>query len=209
MKRRLVFLMVPFLFVIVFCIIVPVKAEQGVTGKTIKVGFVGPLSGPAAIVGINGVEGIRLYFKHLNDTGGIHGRKLTLVVEDDGYHPARHLAGVKKMLYRDKVFCFAGNTGTPCIPASIPLIEKEKVPVVAPIATRSKPFIPFERYFFFMALQYDVQARLMVDYIMKDIKAVQPKIAFIGQNDSLGKMGLIGVKESGSTRISVKSAKFC
>jgi branched-chain amino acid transport system substrate-binding protein len=90
-------------------------AEPGITADTIKIGAFGPITGPAAYIGLGGRDGANLAVKEINASGGINGRKLQLLFEDDGHSPAKALAAVKKLIDQDQVFvlfCVAGSNGT-------------------------------------------------------------------------------------------------
>jgi len=91
------------------------RAEQGVTAATIEIGGFGPITGPAAYIGLGGRDGANLAIKEINAAGGVNGRKLVLHFEDDGHSPAKALAAVKKLIDEDHVFaifCVAGSNGT-------------------------------------------------------------------------------------------------
>ncbi|HEY1749319.1 MAG TPA: ABC transporter substrate-binding protein [Xanthobacteraceae bacterium] len=90
-------------------------AQQGLTADTITIGAFGPITGPAAYIGLAGRDGAALAIKEVNDAGGINGRKLNMIFEDDGHSPAKALAAVKKLVDDDKVFALfnvAGSNGT-------------------------------------------------------------------------------------------------
>jgi branched-chain amino acid transport system substrate-binding protein len=91
------------------------KAEPGVSADKITLGAFGPITGPAAYIGLAGRDGASLAIKELNAAGGINGRKIELIFEDDGHSPAKALAAVKKLIDQDQVFaifCVAGSNGT-------------------------------------------------------------------------------------------------
>jgi branched-chain amino acid transport system substrate-binding protein len=93
----------------------PAASEQGITGDTITIGAFGPITGPAAYIGLAGRDGAALAIKEINAAGGINGRKVEMIFEDDGHSPAKALAAVKKLVDEDKVFalfCVAGSNGT-------------------------------------------------------------------------------------------------
>ena len=93
----------------------PASAEQGVTADTITIGAFGPITGPAAYIGLAGRDGAAMAIKEINAAGGVNGRKLDMIFEDDGHSPAKALAAVKKLIDEDKVFalfCVAGRNGT-------------------------------------------------------------------------------------------------
>ena len=90
-------------------------AEPGVTQDTITIGAFGPITGPAAYIGLGGRDGANLAIKEINAAGGINGRKLNMIFEDDGHSPTKALAAVKKLIDQDQVFmifCVAGSNGT-------------------------------------------------------------------------------------------------
>ena len=94
---------------------IPAAAEQGVTADTITIGAFGPITGPAAYIGLAGRDGAAMAIKEINAAGGINGRKLNMIFEDDGHSPAKALAAVKKLIDEDKVFMLfnvAGSNGT-------------------------------------------------------------------------------------------------
>lgn len=89
--------------------------EPGVTQDTITIGAFGPITGPAAYIGLAGRDGAGMAIKEINAAGGIKGRKLSMIFEDDGHSPTRALAAVKKLIDQDHVFmifCVAGSNGT-------------------------------------------------------------------------------------------------
>lgn len=91
------------------------NAEPGITADTIKIGAFGPITGPAAYIGLAGRDGANLAIREINAAGGINGRKLTMIFEDDAHSPTKALAAVKKLIDQDQVFaifCVAGSNGT-------------------------------------------------------------------------------------------------
>ena len=68
-------------------------AEDGVTANRIVLGQAAVFSGPAAQLGIQMRNGIKAYFDYVNDAGGVHGRKIELVTEDDRYEPVGGAGG--------------------------------------------------------------------------------------------------------------------
>jgi branched-chain amino acid transport system substrate-binding protein len=94
----------------------PARADDaGVTPDSIAIGAFGPITGPAAYIGLAGRDGANMAIKEINAAGGINGRKLSMIFEDDGHSPTKALAAVKKLIDQDHVFmifCVAGSNGT-------------------------------------------------------------------------------------------------
>lgn len=86
--------------------------QQGVAAETITIGAYGPITGPAAYIGLAGRDGMMLAVKEINAAGGINGRKINVVFEDDAHSPTRALAAVKKLVEQDKVFAIMSVAGS-------------------------------------------------------------------------------------------------
>ena len=167
-----------------------VAAEVGVTDTTIRLGTYQPLSGPLAPYAVLG-RTIASFFKMVNDRGGIHGRKIELLMRDDGYNPANTRVVAKELVERDKVFAFVGGLGTPTGLAVADYLNQHKIPHVAPASGYSGWANPPKTYLFAAATNYAVESRLLTRYVAEHLKA--KKVAVFYQNDPFGKEGLDGV----------------
>ena len=79
--------------------------QPGVSDTEIVIGSSNSFSGPLAFTGEQITKfGVDLYFKVINDAGGIHGRKVRTVYYDDGYRPQDAVANTKKLVEQDRVF---------------------------------------------------------------------------------------------------------
>ena len=109
---------------------VPVAwSERGVTDTEIRIGQWGPQTGPAALWG-NVARGTGCYFEMINAEGGIHGRRLTYFLRDDGYMPPKTKAVVKELVEDKKVFGIACGLGTATGMAVKKYLHTKKVPWV-------------------------------------------------------------------------------
>lgn len=79
-------------------------SAQGVTDTTVKVGNSIATSGPLAPVGVPFKAGIEAYFKMINDNGGVNGRTIEYVHQDDEFNPEKGKAAVDKMINDGKDF---------------------------------------------------------------------------------------------------------
>src|SRR5690606_26783047 len=84
----------------------------GVTEDTITIGAYGPITTGAAFVGLGGRDGMILAIEEVNAAGGIHGRKIEAIFEDDAFSPTKALAAVKKLVEQDGVFMILGLSGS-------------------------------------------------------------------------------------------------
>jgi branched-chain amino acid transport system substrate-binding protein len=69
----------------------------------IRVGWIGPLTGNAASLGVDSAPAIELIFDKINKAGGIHGAKLKLVIEDDQYNAGKTLSAYNKLVHLDGI----------------------------------------------------------------------------------------------------------
>ncbi|HZY02267.1 MAG TPA: ABC transporter substrate-binding protein, partial [Anaeromyxobacteraceae bacterium] len=102
----------------------------GVTDTEITIGITGPLSGPAAAWGTIALAS-EAYARYVNDQGGVHGRKLKIVLKDDGYNPGRAVANMNEM--KDQVFAVIGTVGTAVLNANKDLVAEAGLPLVFPL----------------------------------------------------------------------------
>ena len=168
----------------------------GVTETNIRVGMITDLTGPLAFLGQEISAGAQLYLRHVNEQGGVHGRTLELLVEDDGYQPPRTIAAFRKLVDRDGIFCFVGNMGSTTTMATFPFIERERIPLIMPGTYNSAIYQPPKRYVFAADPSYSVQSWIMVKYILEVEKTEAPRLAVVYQDDDYGHDGLSGLREA-------------
>ncbi|MFH1625273.1 MAG: ABC transporter substrate-binding protein [Pseudomonadota bacterium] len=167
------------------------EEARGVTKDTIKVGLSCDFTGPAADdLGAEGHGGAaRNYIRYVNAQGGVNGRKIQLIIEDDHYSPARALAAFKKLVFRDRILALLGPGGTGQTKMLTPQIEKEKVPSIG-VSASENVVIPFRKYLFIPSSSYQDQIRIIVDYMINTLKAdKEVKIAFVAPDNEWGKDG--------------------
>src|SRR5918996_609113 len=80
------------------------RETRGVTKTEIVLGMHTDLSGPAATYGVSSSNAVRMRFDEVNEKGGIHGRKIKLIVEDTQYQVPRAVQAGTKLINRDKIF---------------------------------------------------------------------------------------------------------
>ena len=128
----------------------------------IRIGYFGDLSGPTLNFGKSALNGVLMAVDELNRTGGINGRKLDVVIEDDQGSPERAASLITKLITQDKVLAvIAGGASGPSL-AAAPRAQAAKVPLISPSSTdpavtRTGDFI--FRVCFIDAFQGEVMAR--------------------------------------------------
>lgn len=167
-------------------------AEPGVTETEVVIGTSTPLSGPAAAWGTTAL-GMEAWARYINDQGGVHGRKIRVVIKDDAYNPGRAVANVKEV--KDEVFAWAGQVGTAVIHAIRDTLTEGKIPFIYPYGNiRMWKGYPKERlrYIFAQYPDYTDEGEFLMTYALQELKA--RRVAVFYQNDEYGRGGLEGVK---------------
>ena len=167
------------------------QGAPGVTPEKIRLGQAAVFSGPAAQLGIQMRNGIKAYFDHVNEAGGVHGRKLELITEDDQYEPARAPAASKKLIEEHKVFALLGYVGTPTGAAHLPVTTQAKVPLVGMFTGAEILREPISRYVFHVRASYYDETDKIVEQV---VSTGGRKISVFYQADSYGEAGRMGTE---------------
>ncbi|MGO4841607.1 ABC transporter substrate-binding protein, partial [Rhizobiaceae sp. 2RAB30] len=101
------------------------------------------LSGIFAAFSAPAVAAARQYFDKVNAAGGVHGRKITYLVEDHGYQVPKAVQAANKLINRDQVFAMLLNLGTPHNIAMFQLMEPTGIPNISPITAAKEMVEPF------------------------------------------------------------------
>ncbi|MEN3376843.1 MAG: hypothetical protein V7604_2198 [Hyphomicrobiales bacterium] len=173
-----------------FC--VQALAEDGVSADTIVFGQAAVLEGPASALGIGMRAGLQAAFDEVNAKGGVHGRKLKLISENDGYEPDRAIAATKKLIEDNKVFALIGAVGTPTSAAAQPIATAAKVPFMGAFTGAGFLRNPKLDNVINIRASYGAETEAWVRHLTEDLKV--SKIAIFYQDDAFGRAGLDGVK---------------
>jgi len=108
------------------------------TNKPIKIGLIAPLSGDAAVYGINPEKGARLAIEEINNNGGINGIKLELITEDSECDPAKGANAIQKLININKTKYLIGGMCSSVTLAIAPTVESNKIVAISPVSTNYK-----------------------------------------------------------------------
>ena len=147
----------------IFGMALTASAEEGVTDTEIHIGQWGPQTGPAAPWG-SVARGTDAYFKMINAEGGIHGRKLVHHYFDDGYNPAKTMAGVKQLQEEVGMFAWVVGVGTAPGLAVKDYIMERKIPWMGPAAASRHWVDRPNKYLFNDYPLYLGDAQVLCDY---------------------------------------------
>jgi ABC-type branched-subunit amino acid transport system substrate-binding protein len=172
-------------------------AQQGVTDTEIVIGDILPLSGPPALLGVAHNIGVRVAVAEINAQGGISGRKVRLISEDDGYVISRTLQGLRKLINIDKVFALTALSGSTQGQAALPLIKESGIPVITTISFAVDFYKPVIKNVFALGTLHP----LVTSEVTKQLAARYPnkKWAIVTQDDEYGELTRQGFDEVQST----------
>ncbi len=167
-------------------------SSPGISDTEIVLGQSCALKGPERKLGKGMRDGALLYFRHINSSGGIRGKKIRLITYDDGYEPGPCLKNTKKLISQDGAFILFGFVGTPTSRVAVPIAVENKVPYFAPYTGAEFLRNPLNRQIFNIRASYHQETDAMVKHLIKDTGVKRVSVFY--QNDSYGKAGLEGVK---------------
>jgi branched-chain amino acid transport system substrate-binding protein len=113
-------------------------AGPAATGDTIKVGVYGDLTGQTSSFGQSTKNGVELAVDEINAAGGVNGKKIQLLIEDDQGRPEQAKTVVSKLINQDKVQAILGEVASTNSLAAAPVAQEAKIPMITPSSTNPK-----------------------------------------------------------------------
>lgn len=165
---------------------------RGVTDTEILIGSHLDLSGPATAIGIQVRNGTDMAIKRINEAGGVHGRQIRLIVEDNGYDPKKAVLASNKLISRDKVFIMMHVVGTPVVLATLQKVMASDMPHLFPFTAAVQTYEPFHPYKFAAFTPYYQQSYIATRYLNQS--AGVTKFGILYQDDDFGLNVLDGVE---------------
>jgi branched-chain amino acid transport system substrate-binding protein len=150
----------------------------------IRIGASASLTGIIAVGGHDLHRSYQLCMKHMNDKGGVLGRKLELVVYDDGSDPATAVRLYEKLITQDKVDLVLGPLSSPITEAVASVTEKHKMPMVTPSASTTSIYRKGRKFIFSMFPAAESQLEGLLDLAAK--KGLKT-VALIGVDSVYGR----------------------
>ncbi len=176
-----------FTFLIMACTLLSCSGND-----TVRLGFIGGLTGRNGDLGTAGRDGAQLAVDSLNAAGGINGRKVELVVRDDTSNPLQ-AQSVMAELIKTGVVAVIGPMTSAVAETVVPISTAARVVLVAPTVS-SAEFNGRDDYFFHLNLNRDT-ALATADYLSNTLKAVRPAVIMDSSNRSYTATVAGGFKE--------------
>lgn len=145
-------------------------ARDADAGDTIKVGVYVDLSGATSSFGKSTKNGIELATEEINNNGGVLGKKLQLVIEDDQGRPEQAKTVVQKLISQDKVNVVLGEVASTNSLAAAPVAQEAKIPMISPSSTNPK-VTEVGDYIFRVCFIDPFQGSVMAKFAANDLKA--------------------------------------
>jgi branched-chain amino acid transport system substrate-binding protein len=171
------------------------ESVPGVTDTEIVVGTHMPLTGPASAGYSKIAPASKAYFDYVNANGGVHGRKITYKIMDDGYNPANTQQVVRQLVLQDKVFAILNGLGTPTHTGVLDFLKTNRVPDLF-VASGSRSWDQPDKYpgTFGFNPDYTIEGKILANYVKTNYAG--QKVCFLGQNDDFGRDSLAGVEKT-------------
>ena len=143
-------------------------ADPGITDTEIRLGMVNAQSGAASGLGQGMRAGAMAVFEEVNAHGGIYGRHINLLVDDDAYEPNKAIDATLKMIEEQKVFSLFGYVGTPTANAVLPIIKETKTPLIGLFTGAMTLRRPVISEVINIRASYDDESEMLVERFIKD-----------------------------------------
>lgn len=184
------------LMAIALALAVPTMAaepQRGVTDTDIVIGTYTDLSGVTAMWGVNNSNSWRMVFDQVNAAGGINGRKIKYVVEDNQYQIPRSVQAANKLINRDGVFIMVANAGTPMNNAVMPEQLAKGVANIFPLTSARSMYEPLNHLKFGLGSSYYDQVRAGLKFFVE--KRGKKHVCTMAQDTDFGRDITDGVKD--------------
>lgn len=169
-------------------------AQTGVSEDQVTIGAFLPLQSGLAAGAVQVREGANAYIQHVNESGGVNGRQIEWLVENDSYNPQQAVAAARSLVDRDGIFAFVSTLGTVTNLAVLPFLEQRGVPLVGPIVGSPKLLEPESEIVFGVLPTGVERGRAIGEYVLQDLGA--ERVAILYQNDDFGKDPYEGLVEA-------------
>jgi branched-chain amino acid transport system substrate-binding protein len=184
-KTLIVFLAIASLVLLAGC---PPKEQTGTTTSTaagggeILVGEYGSLTGPQATFGQSTHNGIMMAIDEVNTAGGVNGRKIKVLTEDDQSKQEEAANAVTKLISQQNVVAVLGEVASSASMAAGPICQTGKTPMITPSSTNEK-VTKIGDYVFRMCFIDNYQGPVMANFALQDLGSKRGAILTDVKND--------------------------
>ncbi len=148
----------------------------------IKVGFFGALTGPTATFAQSGRNGARLAVSEINAAGGVLGKPVVLLAEDDRGEASEAASVASKLITRDHVVALIGENASSRTLAAAPIAQTYKIPMISPSSTNVEVTKKGD-YVFRVCFIDPYQGQALATFARRDLKAQTAAILVDARSD--------------------------
>lgn len=170
-----------------FCAAAFESPGDGVYKDHIDWGVMMDMSGPASSAQMPWVQGFQAYMRKVNDAGGLNGRKVNVLAEDDRYDASVDRANYEKLAGQTPVLGISGLGNSSAQVALVPTIRRGKVPIVGTYVTAKSAVEPSSPMFYGGFCGFKEMAQVGVKFLADRLKLKNPKIAVVHLDVASGK----------------------
>ncbi len=156
--------------------------EKPPEARGIRVGFFGALTGPTATFALSGKNGARLAVDEINRAGGLLGKRVELLVEDDRGEASEAASAVSKLITRDHVVALIGENASSRTLAAAPIAQSEKVPMISPSSTNVEVTKKGD-YIFRVCFIDPYQGKVLSSFARQNLKAATAALLVDAKSD--------------------------
>ena len=175
-----------FLLVTLLTALVPAVQAQ----DTIKIGEFGSLTGDNASFGISQNNGVQMAVEEINAAGGVLGKKIELIVEDNQTKQGETTTIVRKLISQDHVVALIGEVASSKTLEAAPIAQESKIPDIATAATNPRVTQTGD-YVFRVCFTDDFQAVVIARFVLEKLQ--KKKVAFMTDVKQDYSVGLTGI----------------
>src|SRR5215467_4083990 len=158
-----------------FCAVLAV-AGSAFSQDTIKIGEFGSLTGDNASFGTSQNNGVQMAVQEINDSGGVLGKKIQLLVEDNETKQGETTTIARKLISQDHVVALIGEVASSKSLEAAPIAQEAKIPQIATAATNPRVTQTGD-YIFRVCFTDDFQAVVIARFVLEKLK--EKNIAFM------------------------------
>ncbi len=182
--------------------------QASTEANVIKIGAVFPMTGDVATFGESSKNAVSIAVKEVNAKGGILGKKVEVIYEDDQNTPANAANAIQKLISNDKVVAVIGSVSSKTSIAMGPIATQNKIPMITSTSTNPKVTTDGGEYVFRACFIDPFQGTVLAKFSADTLKAKTAAVLYDVGNDyskGLGDYFKAGFEELGGQVVAVES----
>jgi branched-chain amino acid transport system substrate-binding protein len=181
--KKMMCVLLGLIMVAMCCVGCGTGSKSGDAKGDIKIGLAGPMTGDSAIWGQSSLKAAQIAVDEFNEKGGINGRKVVIVGEDDKGDPKEAATVAQKFVNNKEILAIVGHNWSSCALTAGPIYQKHGLPYM--VVTASNPKIAdLGDYVFRVSLTDTIFAKRIAEYAVLNMG--MKNIAIIHDNMDLG-----------------------